>query len=173
MKELPLYGKWSHLSIIIDDEDLEEVSRHRWLYFKNGKNIYARRSIKVEPGTPGKWKHELLHTFLTGWPLVDHINHNGLDNRRINLRAATNAENRRNMLKRETRAGVPTSSQFKGVSRRNSRWRATLSLDRKQKFLGSFGSEVDAARAYDQAARTYFGEFAHLNFPEGVDPVVS
>lgn len=165
MKCMPLYGKYSHLELIVDDEDFEEVKKHRWLYFKNGKRIYVRRTVK-----DGKlWRHQLLHTFLTGWPLVDHANHNGLDNRRSNLRRATNHQNRMNMLKRVSREGKPSTSQYKGVASKGAKWRAQITVNRKPTHLGTFSSEVEAAHAYDKAARQYFKEFAWINFPEEQD----
>jgi AP2 domain/HNH endonuclease len=94
---------------------------------------------------------------------VDHINGNGLDNRRTNLRPATSAENARN---RRSQRG--SSSPYKGVSwirsRRN--WRANLRVGDRLIHLGSYTDPADAARAYDAAALKYFGEFARLNFPE-------
>ncbi|MHC4566413.1 MAG: 5'-3' exonuclease H3TH domain-containing protein, partial [Planctomycetota bacterium] len=96
---------------------------------------------------------------------VDHINRNRLDNRKANLRPATAAQNGQNRVK--YRKGK-YSSKYKGVSRRRSRmpWRATIRVNGRPKHLGSFTSEVRAAKAYDRAAKKYHGEFAVLNFSE-------
>jgi hypothetical protein len=93
--------------------------------------------------------------------LVDHINHNGLDNRRSNLRFATDSTNQQNARKSITK----TTSRFKGVDfvKPTGKWRARISVAGKRLFLGSFTDELDAALAYDNAARKYFGEYACLN----------
>jgi hypothetical protein len=101
---------------------------------------------------------------LTGWPLTDHINGDGLDNRRTNLRQATPTQNNANCGIR----GHNTSG-YKGVSLRpdrGNRWRATIRIHGLQYFLGLFDDVEDAARAYDAAALELFGDFARLNFPE-------
>lgn len=94
---------------------------------------------------------------------VDHINHNKVDNRRGNLRGATNAQNSRNKIKKGE-----TSSKYKGVTwdKQNNKWRAAITVDYKSKKLGRFIEENDAARAYNEAAIMYFGEFALLNVIE-------
>jgi hypothetical protein len=91
---------------------------------------------------------------------INHINGNGLDNRRENLRSVTSAENHRNSRKR-TRA----TSQFKGVHWlvQGKKWRAMIYVNGKQRHLGCFARETDAALAYDVAARKHFGEFARPN----------
>ena len=135
---------------LIDDEDLERVTRHRWYRWHHpGGPVYVRR-------TGDKLG---LHNFVTGAKGVDHINGNGLDNRRSNLRVCTQAENQQNRRQNLTRR----SSRYKGVSwdKARNRWTAQICA----KSLGRFTDEEDAARAYDDAARRRFGEFARLNFP--------
>jgi len=96
--------------------------------------------------------------------LVDHINHDGMDNRRANLRAATHSQN---MYHRGKRLGA-TQSKYKGVywRKRNRKWQALITFQKEKIYLGYFRNEIDAAKAYDRAARKYHGEFASLNFPE-------
>ena len=92
----------------------------------------------------------------------DHINHNGLDNRKANLRPATGTQNiwhRRKFKK-------PSRSKYKGVdwAKDMNRWRARIRVNGRRIYLGSFKNEIDAAKAYDSAAKKYHGEYASLNF---------
>lgn len=95
------------------------------------------------------------------WCEVDHRNGDGLDNRRDNLRYATRARNTAN------RASVGGSSRFKGVSwsKRDKIWYANICVNYRTIYLGTYRNEEDAARAYDAAAKKYFGAFARPNFP--------
>ena len=102
---------------------------------------------------------------------VDHINGNGLDNRRENLRIATNSQNHGNRPKQRGNYW----SVYKGVYRDSKRlhlgWYACIGSGKtpngvNREYLGRYESEVDAAKAYDKRAKELFGEFAYLNFPE-------
>ena len=95
--------------------------------------------------------------------MIDHINHNGIDNRKANLRVATRAQNNRHTKKR-----IKSRSKYKGIyfDRRDRVWYARITTNGKTKHLGSFKDEIEAAKAYDEAARKYHGEFAGLNFPD-------
>lgn len=110
----------------------------------------------------------LLHLALRVGPLADHASGNGLDNRRSNLRSATNSQNNANARKRRG-----TGSRYKGVSWRadKQKWRAYLVENGKQIFLGYFLTEETAAMAYDQAAKIRFGKFAKLNSPAPAAPI--
>ncbi len=141
---------------LIDDQDLSVVAGYKWYVREEPRNSYAWRHV-VLPN--GKLSVRLMHNILTGWSYVDHINGNGLDNRRCNLRQATNSLNQANKMK------VRGTSQFKGVHGRMGKWTAQIKVQGRRRHLGSFGDEVDAAKAYDAAARESFGAFAALNFP--------
>jgi hypothetical protein len=110
---------------------------------------------------------KIHRAILSDAQIVDHKNHDKLDNRRCNLRPATSQENQRN--KRSNGRG---KSQFKGVSwlAAERRWIVRISINRRKIWVGRFVNEEDAARAYDNAAKQHFGEFAYLNFPEGDVP---
>ncbi|MBA7676314.1 hypothetical protein ES703_84555 [subsurface metagenome] len=96
---------------------------------------------------------------------VDHINHNGLDNRKANLRPATRAQNGQNRVKFKNRI---YGSKFKGVTwnRKYKNWQVQIQVNGKLTFLGRFTDEITAAKAYDRAAKKYHGDFASLNFPQ-------
>jgi hypothetical protein len=94
--------------------------------------------------------------------VVDHINYNGLDNRKANLRLATLKQNSRHVI----RTMNPGSSKYKGVSwyTRDKVWAVKIMVDGKTIRIGYFRNEIEAAKAYDKAAKKYHGEFAALNF---------
>src|SRR5690606_35516574 len=129
-----------------------------------GRNVwYAKRTVRREDG---KQTVQPMHRFLLGVTdpkvCVDHINHDGLDNRLSNLRLATTAQNLANR-----RTPTYNKSGFLGVTwnRRNGKWTAHLSIDGRRRSLGTFNDVRTAAMARDYAALQKSGEFASLNFP--------
>jgi hypothetical protein len=96
---------------------------------------------------------------------VDHINHRGLDNRKANLRPATPADNARYARYPKKKNA---SSKYRGVwfNKKKKRWRAVITINNRKKQIGNFRNELDAAKAYDRAAKEYHGQFAIINFPE-------
>jgi AP2 domain len=159
MRTIPLGGKRAAGRVaLIDDEDWELVSQHNWSVSEHPGVAYALTGIERD----GKLTTIRMHKFLTGWSRTDHINGDGLDNRRANLRPVTQAQNQANQ--RPWRGG---SSQYKGVyyQRRSRKWAANIMISGHTWYLGAFTVEEDAARAYDAAAIEAFGEYAFLNFP--------
>jgi hypothetical protein len=146
---------------IVDDEDFERLSAHRW-FFRRG---YAVRNRKA--GEQLLTTQIRMHCEILGIRGVDHGDGDGLNNRRSNLRPASQAKNRLNSRKRSTYGGRSPSSRFKGVVRRPSgRWRAQTTASGSAVYLGTYETEEAAAAAYNAHARARYGEFARLN--EGV-----
>lgn len=158
MKEIPLsQGKVA----LVDDEDYDRLAAHNWYASKDGRTYYARR----RDGRNGPTR--VMHRVILDAEAqieVDHINGNGLDNRRSNLRPCTRKENGRS--RRATRKPGQHSAH-KGViyNVRAKKWRAYIYPDGRNTHLGYFKDEIDAALAYDAAAVRYFGAFARVNFP--------
>jgi AP2 domain len=156
MRKIPLHGpKGDGLALLVDDEDYELMSRYRW-YAKKDKSgqIYAMTHLSPQ-------------NVLVPYAVTDHANGNPLDNTRTNLRDVTHRQNSWNRgLRSDSKTG------YKGVSsRRGGRgYVARILVDGKRKMLGWFRDPIEAAKAYDAAAREHFGEFARINFPEGAPP---
>jgi hypothetical protein len=144
------------MTCIIDDEDYDIVSQYSWYAGKGTNTFYACRNIGYAIRTIQR-----MHTFITGYSKCDHINGNGLDNRKSNLREVTSKQNNMNRSKTSN----STTSVYKGVHwvTRRSKWQAKIFVDGKDKFLGYFHDEKEAAIAYNKAATKFFGEFCKLN----------
>lgn len=146
---------------IVDDEDFEKVSRYKWSASNpSSRNWYAIRNIRLPDGRKTTIS---MHTYLMGRLMVDHIDGNGLNNTRNNFRGATNQENCCNSCTPSN-----NTSGFKGVHfyGRTGRWQAYIHFNRKKIHLGYFDTAEEAAKAYDEAAIKYHGEFSRLNFSE-------
>jgi hypothetical protein len=142
---------------LVNDEDFELVSQYNWHIARN-RYAVTKTSRKNAPR-----KDILMHRLIMRaekGQQVDHINGNGLDNRRENLRFCTHAENQHNI------SYGYGKSRYKGVHwhKNREKWCSAICYNSKKIYLGSFSSEIEAARAYDEAAKQYFGAFAHLNF---------
>lgn len=167
MKLIPLtQGR----NAIVDDADYEWLRQWRWILMpKSGRRIgYAYRH---QVGSDGIRRSVLMHRaildILDSPKLVsDHINGNGLDNQRSNLRACTQQQNMANQYK--TVGG--TTSPYKGVSwhKGSEQWQAVIRVRGHLRYLGLYANETMAATAYNTAAQENFGEFALLNqIPSG------
>ena len=155
MKRIPLTkGQFA----IVDDEDYERVSKYKWQATWGGYCYYATRI----PWNKGK-RHEIrMHRFILNAPddkIVDHIDFNGLNNRRDNIRTCTHSQSQ---YHRRSHGGT---SKYKGVSlcRKNNKWQAQIKHNRKSKWIGQYEKEKDAAKAYNKKAKELFGDFAYLN----------
>lgn len=158
--ELPLSR---NLTAVIDNED-SDLSEFKWHSHSDGYRFYAVRNRHTESRRTTQQLHRvilerILNRSLAKGEFVDHINGNGLDNRRCNLRLANNAENCRNK-RRDTR----NSSGYKGVgfSKSSHKWRARIMVNNKSIWLGLFNTPEEAHKAYCEAAIHYFGDFARL-----------
>lgn len=151
MKSIPLTRG---LVALVDDSDFEKISGFRWHARRKGKTIYAARS---QNGRRIFMHHEILGSFNQ----TDHRDLNGLNNSRENLRAATHVQNQGNTGLRKN-----NTSGFKGVlfDSRLGKWFAKIQPKGKSIVLGCYNSPEEAAKAYDRAAVSYFGDFARTNF---------
>ncbi len=160
---------------IVDAEDYDRLMKYgNWYLMKSPRNCYAvRRHIfkglydTEKFGKLGfRRKFVNMHRQVLQVPDgngldIDHINHNGLDNRKINLRICTRQQtcsNRRKCLK-------TTQSQYKGINKTKShKWEVHIGFKGKIYYLGTYKTEIEAAKVYDKKAKEIFGAFAHLNF---------
>ena len=154
---------------IVDDEDFDKLNQHKWYaqYCASTGCYVAARTIRI---AKNKRYLQYMHRAILGAPkgyFADHRNRNPLDNRKRNLRICTiqqNAMNRRPQNRSKT-------SKYKGVSlfKENDKWRASIKTDKRDKHIGLYNTEIEAAKAYDKEAKKYFGEFAYLNFQNDLD----
>ena len=146
---------------LVDDEDYEYLNQFKWFTAKNRNAFYA---VRVLPRKDGKritiWMHRVILNTPIGME-TDHIDHNGLNNTKVNLRVCSRTENGMNRCNNRNSA-----SQYKGVcwNKQNTKWTAGIRINGKLKYLGYFDSEIEAAKCYDQAAILHQSGFANLNF---------
>lgn len=167
MKTIPLTQGYVAL---VDDSDYDAVSQYRWQAqiqksrSPSGlKRVYATREYVSSDGKRCTQRMHRLILGLTDPKIdVDHRDGDGLNNRRSNLRIATRRQNGSNQRKR------PNKNKYKGVcfDKSRSRWLAGIKVNYRRINLGRFATELDAAMAYDTAARQLHGDFACLNFPD-------
>ena len=160
MIKVPLVGKYKGLYAIVDDCDAW-VLKFRWCGIKPRNIIYAVVSTRKK-GLNGTRLHRLILGLKKGDSGVDHIDGDGLNNLRNNLRLATNSQNQMNQRK------YRGTSIYKGITwhKRDKKWNTQIAKDSKLIYLGYYISEMEAAKTYDKKARELFGEFAKLNFPD-------
>lgn len=166
VKQIPLS---QGLVAIVDDDCPDEVVLHKWcVAFDRWGKCYA---VRTSIGSDGSRKTERMHRLIAGADpgvQVDHIDGNGLNNQRCNLRICLGAENARNR-----KLSKNSASGLKGVGwhKRSKKWQARIAVGGRRVCLGLFASLSEAAEAYDRAAVEMHGEFAQTNKSLGLtDP---
>lgn len=140
----------------VDNEDASRISALRW-HLQKGYAKRGPKQIGMHRDVVQNWNMSMD---------VDHINGDKLDNRKMNLRVVSRSINRQNTGKPKRK--VATSSQFKGVGRKNNLWYVQLNVNWKKLCGGYYRNEVEAAHRYDELARLHYGPQAHVNFPQEV-----
>ncbi len=148
--------------VMVDDE-YEWLANFKWHVTKSGYAVHYANSRDAEFwGQPIKtaiYMHRVVAGLARGDKrVVDHINHDKLDNRNENLRICTAAENLRNQTSRKKYKGV-----FQLTGNRKKKWQSIIIFNRERHYLGTFATEAEAAAAYNAAAVEFFGEYACLN----------
>jgi len=154
MREIPLtQGKVA----FVDNDDYDYLMQWKWCAHKDGKTFYAVRSSSV---INGKRKFIMMHRVIMNTPegmIVDHIDHDGLNCQKYNMRNCTLKQNTKN----RSAFGM---SKYLGVTTYRNYIKAAITNDGKYTHLGNFKTKEEAALAYDEAAKKMHGEFANLNF---------
>jgi|UniRef100_A0A6C0AN14 hypothetical protein len=138
---------------IVDEENYNDLMKYRW-YINRGyvHGIVDSKNIRL---------HRYVLNY-NGKDVVDHINNNPLDNRKCNLRIVTSKQNSMNK-----KSSKNSTSEYIGVSwdKTRNKWKTSITINNKEKFLGRFNNEIDAAKCRDIATIKYYGEYGNLNFP--------
>ena|ERR1044071_5880442 len=160
MKLIPLsHGKVT----MVDDVDFEFLSQRKWdAYWKRRNGTVVWYAVHSHPRRPRTWMHRVIaqRVGLPWSERYDHVDCDGLNNQRDNIRPCTVGQNMANSRKR-----LGCSSRYKGVSwhQRQMKWSVCIGVNGKYRFLGRFDDEAEAALAYNVAAVETFGEFARVN----------
>jgi hypothetical protein len=159
MKKIPLT---QGLYALVDDEDFEYLNQWKWYAAKQGNDFYAFRQEYFPSLKKQKTVRMHREVMSDDERDLDHIDGNGLNNQKINLRFCSHRQNHQNRKHHKN-----TSSPYKGVSWHYSgKWKSQIMVNGKVVHIGLFTSGEEAALAYDKAAKESFGEFARLNFSD-------
>lgn len=160
MKKIPLYNHQKKIRdyFVIDNEDFNKIKNYKWrLYYDKNKNL------KYVLTTDKNKKTLFLHRYIMNCPnnmIIDHKNHNGLDNQKNNLRICNYINNNRNKKKCKN-----STSKYKGVywNKYHKKWEVSIKNKNEKKFLGYFNNEKEAAKKYNNYAILHYNEYAYLN----------
>lgn len=147
-------------NFLVDDEDIERINKLKWRAHK-WRHVWYAQSWIIAKNINSRTTTIMLHRFIVGCPkgkVVDHINGNGYDCRKSNLRVCSDKQNCWNRgVNRNSKTG------FRGVNKRKNSFIARIRVNDTLIHLGSYRSAVDAAIEYNKAAKKHYGEFAWLN----------
>ena len=148
---------------LVDDEDFEKVNQFKWHATKSNRcnSLYALCFISTNK--PRLRMHRLIMNVTDNNVFVDHINRNGLDNRKSNLRLCSNAQNQINKTKHKN-----NTSGYKGVfySKQHKKFRANIGYKGRKIFIGLFDTAIEAAKAYDNKSNELYGIFSCNNIKQ-------
>jgi hypothetical protein len=156
VRRIPLGGG---LFATVDARDYKRISRYKWCVLNKSGSPYAVR--RTEDGRMIYMHREIMRA--PKGTVVDHLDHNTLNNRRCNLRVCTQAENQANAGPRGSASG------YVGVKRVGRKWEAEINLQGKRYYLGRYEDPAEAARVRDRKAYELHGPYAYLNFPEAYE----
>lgn len=153
MKEIVLF---SGEIALVDDEDFDLINAYKWYRSKRKRVTYAIANVRKKT----IYMHKVI-THTDNSQKIDHKNHDGLDNRKENLRLTTGTNNQANRRKTDS----STSSSYKGLhyDKEHNCYIAKIVYQNTYIYLGSFSNEIAAAKAYDEAAKQIYKEFALIN----------
>ena len=165
MKEIRLSqsGKYSGVYVaLVDDKDFERVNQFNWCVSKRSYTNYAQRRVRIN----GKSKIQYMHSFILeeysnlSQLEIDHISHDGLDNRKLNLRRCSRGQN--TMNHKDKTIGT---SKYRGVHwyKKTGKYKSEIQNNGIIYRLGSFDSEIEAAKKYDEKAKYLHGDYAYIN----------
>ena len=163
-KNIGTNSKWGPQELIIDEEDKWILDEYSWCLWTTDNYhtfyVVSRYSMKEKRLIKGKRLHRLIMNPPDNM-VIDHINGNGLDNRKSNLRITTQAKNNRNARKRKN----AITSEYKGVhyDKRSNKWIAQIQINKKKIHLGYHLTELEAAEAYNQGCIKFHGNYGILN----------
>lgn len=146
---------------LVDDEDYEYLNQFRWNVYYASKTYYTHMNICKEGRNTTIPMHRLIMNTPKGLE-VDHIDHNGLNNQKYNLRNCTHADNQMNSVR--DRKEIKYRGVYIRKLKKHIRYTARLRHNGIYYWLGQFHNPIDAAKSYDRKAKELFGEFASLNF---------
>lgn len=162
MKKIPLS---KGLFALVDDEDFEELNKHKWHAIKSRNNYYAgRQEYEKSKHKRRVYMHNVVLKVMNKENIVDHKDLNSLNNQKYNLRECSIAQNNKNKGVYRNKKSKYIGVYFGYKGKKGQVFIAQISNDKKIIYLGSFYNEIDAAKAYDEACLKYHGEYGKTNF---------